>query len=284
MNRRGLLCSLAIAPLLVLARARAETPVISRRLRFTLTFVNPLSRGLKDQHFWCYLPADIAGRQRLVAAQVSAPHRVLDDPLGHRILALSFNEFPAFAQKTVTITTVVELGAIASLHPLQGPDEWLAPERLIESQDPRIRAQASDLHRGTPMATAREIYDWVRGSLQYAGYIVEDLGALQALQHRRGDCTEYAALVAALSRASSIPARLVGGYVTDRDLAPRPEDYHNWAELYLDGAWRIVDAQKGRWLGGDGDYIAFRIDRNGLSNAIGQAHRYRVEGDLQVRF
>ena len=161
---------------------------------------------------------------------------------------------------------------------------WLAAERFIESDDLRIRALASELHRSMKMDTARTIYEWVQSNMTYTGYLAEDLGALQALLHRRGDCTEYADLVVALARANGIPARMIGGYVVDRDLAPRPQDYHNWAEVYLEGAWRLVDAQKGNWLEPVNQYVAYRVYRDAPLNLIGLAHRYRLQWNFKVTF
>jgi transglutaminase-like putative cysteine protease len=117
--------------------------------------------------------------------------------------------------------------------------------------------------------------------LSYAGYLADDYGALYALTNRRGDCTEYAYLATALARASSIPARMVGGYVTDRDITPRAGDYHNWAELYIDGSWRLLDAQKGNWLQPIDQYVAFRYHRVEMPNPLGTAHRFRIEGGLR---
>jgi transglutaminase/protease-like cytokinesis protein 3 len=116
-----------------------------------------------------------------------------------------------------------------------------------------------------------------------AGYVADDRGALQALIERKGDCTEYAYLAAALARACGIPARMVGGYVTDRNSAPRPEDYHNWAEVHIGGAWRLLDAQKQHWMAPTAQYVAFRFYRAESINPLGSAHRFRVEGDLEVR-
>ena len=77
---------------------------------------------------------------------------------------------------------------------------------------------------------------------------------------------------------------MMGGYVADHDVAPRPQDYHNWAEVYLSGAWRVVDAQKENWLAPSARYIAFRIFRDGATGSLGSAHRYRLQGDLTVAF
>jgi hypothetical protein len=270
------------------AGAEAGTGTLLRRLRFGLTFTNPMNSALQDQRFWCYLPATVMPGQRLQSVQVSTAHQVQDDALGHNILALAFDHFPPLAQKVVSVTLEValhaELNTAAQPQLLANPQIWLTVERFIESDDPRIRALAAGLHRATALDSTRVIYDWVQANMAYAGYIADDLGALQGLLTRRGDCTEYADLVVALARANSIPARMIGGYVTDRDSALRPQDYHNWAEVYLDGAWRVVDAQKGNWLAPPQQYVAFRIYRDAAVNAVGLAHRYRVQGDLKVTF
>lgn len=264
--------------------AQAAESVVRRRLRFTLTFINPLDRALGNQGFWCYLPASITASQSLRRVQVSMPHRLHDDVLGHRILDLAFDHFPALAQKVVTIIADVEMDQKRRVEILTDAKQWLQEERFIESDDSQIRALAAQLRRSTQTDTTRAIYEWIQGNVRYAGYLPEDLGALQALQHLKGDCTEFAYLVVALARANGIPARMVGGYVADRDIAPRPQDYHNWAEVYLEGVWSLVDAQKGNWLEPDDQYVAFRIYRDVSINLVGLAHRYRVQGDLQLTF
>jgi transglutaminase-like putative cysteine protease len=288
MKRRRFLQQLLIAPvsgLGTLAPPDAQfADRVVRRLRFTLTFSNPLDRALEKQTFWCYLPASATATQSLRGVQVSMAHRVHDDALGHRILELPFDVFPALAQKVVTVTAEVEFATTARPQLLAQANTWLAAERFIESDDPRIRALASELRGPSKIDTARRIYEWVQSNIIYAGYLAEDLGALHAVLHRRGDCTEYADLVVALSRANGIPARMIGGYVVDRDLAPRPQDYHNWAEIYLEGAWNLVDAQKRRWLEPASEYVAFRIYRDAPNNLVGLAHRYRLHGNLQVTF
>lgn len=270
--------------------ALAGPAAVSRRLRFTLTFTNPLDRPLQGQSFWCYLPANLAQAQRLREVQVSMAHSVQSDVHGHRILALSFDRFAPLAQKIVTVTAEVELApepeedAPSAAQTLPGRGAWLSAERYIELDAPEIRALAAQLRRETDLASARAIYEWVRDNLHYAGYLADDFGALHALFNRRGDCTEYADLVVALARAVGIPARMVGGYVTDRDAAPKPQDYHNWAQLYLGGAWHTVDSQKENWLASSARYVVFRIYRDSPTNSVGTAHRFRIEGDVTVLF
>ena len=127
------------------------------------------------------------------------------------------------------------------------------------------------------------IYDWLRTNLHYEGYIADDLGAREALARRGGDCTEYASLAVALARANDIPARMMGGYVAADSLAPRAEDYHNWADVLVDGAWRVLDAQKSCWASAADDYIAFHVYRDLAINAVGLAHRFKVDGEMGLR-
>jgi hemolysin-activating ACP:hemolysin acyltransferase len=286
MRRRGFLAA-ALAALPGTAAAQAGI-VQRRRLRFVLTFANPLARELTDQKFWCYLPAHLEPRQALAGVAVSEPHDIDTDILGHRILVLAFARFPGYGRKVVTMDAEVTLRPGVERGTPGAPDElalraaWLGPERYIEADAAEIRSLAAQLRGANELESTRNIYDWVRNSLNYAGYMADEFGALHALRYRRGDCTEYADLVVALARANGIPARTAGGYVTVRDATPRPQDYHNWAEVYLSGAWRIVDAQKENWLGSSQEYLVFRIHTTAVRNPLGSAHRFRMQGSLQV--
>jgi transglutaminase-like putative cysteine protease len=262
--------------------ATQEAGPVQRRLRFNLTFANPFTRPLERQAYYGYLPAALGPRQQPAATDVSAPYRIEQDALGHRVLVLAFDALPPLAQKVVAVTVGVTFDGRAPAPLREPPATWLGAERWIESTAAPITALAATLRRADDTQTARAVYDWVAANLAYAGYLPDDLGALRALAGRRGDCTEFATLAVALCRANGIPARMMGGYVCDRDAAPRAADYHNWAEVCLDGTWRLLDAQKGRFLAAPEQYIVFRIYRDRATNAVGLAHRYRVDGQMAV--
>lgn len=80
-----------------------------------------------------------------------------------------------------------------------------------------------------------------------------------------------------------MPARVLGGYVMDRNGAPKADEYHNWAEVYMDGAWHLVDAQKENYRSNGQQYIATRVLSQNVPNALNSVHRYRVVGDVVVR-
>lgn len=256
---------------------------LMRRLRFRIDFQNPLARDLSGQKFWCYLPLK-SETQIVQAINVSMDHQIKMDDLGHQILELFFDEVPGFFQKIVTLEVGVRFNQGRPPVALLENSDWLKSERLIEANFVQIVGLAAQLRRGSDSQTLEAIYGWVFESIEYAGFIPEDLGAMYALENRRGDCTEYAYLVAALARANKIPARVIGGYFADHDIAPKPQDYHNWAEVFVDGRWGIVDAQKGYLFPSPGRYVAFRIHHQTPINDVGTAHRYRVDGQLQVGF
>lgn len=293
MGRRGclkacasILCAITSSPLSAVQplSATSQPKMIHRQLRFTIVLSNPRADDLLDQTLWFYLPIAETATQRINAVKVSMPYALLSDELNHRILKLVFPSVAPLASKVVTIVTDVMLNSAVEPRPLSSRDAWLGAEKYIEANDAPIQALAGELKCSTEYDTAKAIYDWVRQNIQYAGYVADDRGALEALSQRRGDCTEYAYLVAALARANGMPARMVGGYVVDRDAAPKVEDYHNWAEVYFDGAWRLLDAQKENWLAPTEQYIAFRFYHHAVLNPIGHAHRFRIQGELQVGF
>lgn len=284
----GLVGAAALAaawPASALASARGGEGAVPLRwqLRFNLTMRNPTGVPLENQTVWVYLPLHDTATQHLAGVKVSAAHELSRDELGHCLLRLSLPSVGPFASKIVAVQTDVEVSPEPRGTVLKSPADWLKAERWIECEDADLRALAATLQQASPRLTLDAIYDWVSTQLKYAGYLADPMGARQAFQQRTGDCTEYAFLCTALARINGIPARPMGGYVVSGSAAPRAEDYHDWTEVYLDGAWRVMDAQKGRWGPGNEDYIAFRIHRAVASNALGLAARFKVDGGLELR-
>ena len=271
-----------VAAAALVAPADVHAPTTSRQLRFTVTVENPTGEVLREQVVSMYMPVSDAPGQKLTQLKVSHGHRIRRDAESNTILDLTFEEVAPYETQIVTVLATVEMRSEPLPTKLSHRSMYVSPSQYIEVQDPEIRAVAGELRRSDERQTSRAIYDWVRSNLNYAGFVAEDLGARVALQYRRGDCTEYAYLVAALARANDIPARVLGGYVTAADAAPRGAEYHNWTELYINGAWRLVDAQKERFLAGSDEYVTMRIS-GAHDPAMGNSHRYVVRGQLLVR-
>ena len=86
--------------------------------------------------------------------------------------------------------------------------------------------------------------------MQQANFSQAFATATEVAKSRRGDCTEFAVLTAAIARAAGIPARVAIGLVYMHSAGPPGFGFHMWNELYVDGHWIPYDATLG--LGGIG--------------------------------
>lgn len=114
---------------------------------------------------------------------------------------------------------------------------FLAPEFNVESDDPRVVSAARQITGAAsdPLSTAGKLLQWVHQNIEKRP-VLSMPSALEVLSTRVGDCNEHAVLLAALLRASGIPARLCIGLVYSRDKFY----YHAWNEAWL-GEWISMD-------------------------------------------
>ncbi len=88
-------------------------------------------------------------------------------------------------------------------------------------------------------ALVQALVDWVRDNVAYVpGSSNITTTAADTFVAQQGVCRDFAHLTAALIRSRDIPARLVSVYALDLD----PPDFHAVVEVWLDGAWHLVDA------------------------------------------
>ena len=149
---------------------------------------------------------------------------------------------------------------------------WLTPAPLIQSDDPRIQAQARLIigREQDPARAARRLAAWVRTHVERRATAAVP-SAARVLETRVGDCNEYAVLFVALARAAGLPARTVAGLL--------PVDgrfyYHAWAEVYL-GDWVAVDPMLDEFPAGAA-HVRFSI--GGLAR---QAELVRLIGRIKL--
>jgi transglutaminase-like putative cysteine protease len=80
--------------------------------------------------------------------------------------------------------------------------------------------------------------DWIEAEMSYVpGASDADTDALDTFVAREGVCRDYVHLLCAFVRAAGIPARAVAAYGPD----VTPPDFHAVTEVWLDGAWHLVD-------------------------------------------
>lgn len=81
--------------------------------------------------------------------------------------------------------------------------------------------------------------DWIAGHLSYVpGSSNSDTTAIDTFHGREGICRDYAHLLITLARAGDIPARFASVYAP----GVTPPDFHAVAEVFVGGAWHLVDA------------------------------------------
>lgn len=121
-------------------------------------------------------------------------------------------------------------------------EQWrkeIEPTFFLQSDHPRIREAARQALSGETDArqAATRLRRWVYEKLEKKP-TVSLPNALQVLEMGAGDCNEHAVLLAALARASGLPARVVAGAVYMDGVFL----YHAWNEVWLGSAWVSVDA------------------------------------------
>ncbi len=250
---------------------------VSKVIQYGYTIQNTSLKILKRAEFQTYAPVKKTSTQKVVKLVVSRPYRLLEDELGNQVLAFEFENMPPNSTKVISITAELALSNTPNPMPAPGA-EFLGSEPYIEVRNDLIQTLAQTLIAGTPYKTASSIQQWVSGNLKSEAYIPDDRGALYALKHRSGDCTEFSYLFAALGRADGIPVRVMEGYVYENNATLKASDYHNWAEFYTDGVWQLADAQKKNFATKQASYVAMRVIPPGGKGILGSSHRFSYTG------
>jgi hypothetical protein len=137
-----------------------------------------------------------------------------------------------------------------------------------------------------PAAIMRRLTEFTRGHMSVQQIDMLGYGsALEALQSRRGDCTEYAVLLAALGRAQGVPTRVVSGLVYARHFEGQRHVFvpHVWVHAWTGTSWRSFDAALGQF---DSTHLAFAVSDDGnpaeLFAGLNLAHELRLTSAARV--
>jgi len=253
-----------------------------RVIKYSFTMQNPTNRLIETASFWVYLPIKQTAFQKRINVSFSRPVENRVDADGNEKIIFTAKNLPPFGSEVFSISTEIN---IANSGNRLGPVEmeaFLRPEKYIESEDPKIIAIAETLKADSMTDTAININNWVIENLTDAGYIKRDHGALYALDKKAGDCTEFMNLYLALARASGIPARGVAGYVNKESAILKSRNYHNWAEVYIDSVWRVVDPLNKVIFKNDNNYIAMRYMGRSATDNADNTQRF-FDSDASVR-
>lgn len=143
---------------------------------------------------------------------------------------------------------IAELESLQRLSPHDMPGE--AVQYLFDSRycpadrlQNFVEAQFGQTDGGARVAAIR---DWIAENLAYRPLTSDSrTTALDSIIERQGVCRDFAHVLIAMARASTIPARYVACYAPGVE----PPDFHAVAEVFLTdptiaggGTWQIVDA------------------------------------------
>lgn len=115
--------------------------------------------------------------------------------------------------------------------------EYLLPSRFCPSDEFQnlVVSEFGNLQGGARVMAMR---DWIANNLTYApGSSTVFTTALETYVARRGVCRDFTHVLITMIRASAIPARFASVY----GLNVEPQDFHAVAEVFLDGAWYLID-------------------------------------------
>ena len=257
---------LAAAALLLTAATPPAAPLAVRSRTFRLTCratVPAPAAGTKALDLWLPVPhADKSQDVRDLKIDAPAPYAIATDQYGNQVLHLRPAAVPT-APLTVTLTALVtrrehlNLRATDDHAPAeteaQDPNlaRWLAPDRLVPL-DFKIKAQAEEVvakaGATTDLQKARAIYEHVVSTVTYdktgQGWGRGDI--YYACDARRGNCTDFHAIVIGYCRALGIPARFSIGLPLPAGRGQGEiKGYHCWAEFFTkETGWVPVDASE----------------------------------------
>jgi transglutaminase-like putative cysteine protease len=180
----------------------------------------------------------------LLTVAGTGPLRPIDgeDGTGRRTWMRAQGDCRASYRATIDVERpAVAIGALPIVPPRQLPAEvvpYLWPSRYCEAD--RFAAFVErTFGRIDGGAKALAMAEWIRREVDYVlGSSDATTTAVDAFVSRQGVCRDYAHLMASFARAAGIPARLVSAYAWGL----KPPDFHAVVEVWLDGAWHLVDA------------------------------------------
>lgn len=164
------------------------------------------------------------------------------DDIGDRIWLDVPERLTVSYRSEVTVHRLVaDLAGLIATPPHLLPAEavdYLMPSRYCQADqfEHLVESEFAGLSGGVAIAAMR---DWIGAHFSLVpGVSNSSTSAMDSYVQRQGVCRDFAHMLITLARAASIPARFVSVYAP----GVTPPDFHAVTEVFLDGAWHLVDA------------------------------------------
>lgn len=202
------------------------------------------------------------------------------DMIGERIWLRVEGDLTVDYEATASIQRLVtDIAPLAAVPPHQLPGEtvqYLMPSRYCPADEFHsfVESEFGDLQGGALIAAIR---DWIEGNFSYMpGSSHSGTTAIDTFVRREGVCRDYAHVLIVLARAAAIPARMASVYGPRVD----PQDFHAVAEVFLDGAWHLVDPTG---MASADEMVKIGIGRDAADIAFMTAYGFADFRDKEVR-
>ena len=229
----------------------------------TITLLNEGTKETEKQNLWIALIRDFPPYQKVLSSKVFPTNFTeITDEYGNKYAEFDLSNHPPQTvwrieiEYQVTVNEIVyELGNCTG----ELPVFFTQPELHIEAANPQIADLAKQLSilKSSPCEKVRAFYNYAGDELFYS-FNQKPWGAQATFGSMGADCTEYASLVIALSRAQGIPARYYEGllYTADKE-EEIAQIEHAWLDAYFPGiGWVGMDPTMGRWPSYRENYFA----------------------------
>ena len=242
---------------------------IPKVVSYSFSVKNSSGTVTKNVDFWTYAPVKLTSFQKVQDLEVSHPYTLLTDDIGNQIIHIHFDYIGPYSEKIINIQSILLMAKAAQYVPISNENIFLSSEAKIQVSHPEIQKVASQ-YQFESLIDFESLYQWVSTYIKALPYVAENMGALYALEERKGDCPEYATLMPAVLRAQGIPARVLGGFIMEDNGLLKSSAYHNWAEFYFDGAWHLADPQMKTFETKAPEYIMMTIISEKIIGPMGR--------------
>ena len=222
---------------------KAELPPF-KKYKFKVTYNVSIRGSIKELDINAPIPVDEKERQYITDFSMSLkPERLYNDGVStiaeYHLQNISDQNIPITFEGTAEVRNYdINTAKILdkNITPEKDLSKYLLPEPYIESDSPFIKSIANKITGNTTEEIIQNIYEYEQKNIKYT-VILGTLGAEKALKAKAGKCSEFSAIMVALCRAKSIPARIVIGFFARENDQP-----HDWVEVYYDKyGWVMYD-------------------------------------------
>ena len=261
-NRRTILLALTLGVAAATMAHGGQGELKSRTFRFSyIATVKNIPTGAKSLDLWLPYPQSDAN-QEIHQVKIKAPGAVtIGRSPEHGNQAAHVRLLSPKAPVTVAMDVVAtrrENAGMKDTLTTEEAREYLKAEPLVPLDGP-VLAVAQEAVKGKrgDGNKARAIYEKVTAMMKYdkSGNGWGRGDAIFACDTKRGNCTDFHALIIGAARSQGIPARFAIGFsLPEKRGAGEAPGYHCWAEMFVKGrGWVPVDSSEAAKALANGD-------------------------------